>query len=67
MDLAAEIMEMPDAELRSLMDLAYKDLIEAATLCPNTAWHEACFSATYHFAEEMNQRGLTATAEGLLQ
>lgn len=67
MDLVAEIMEMPDAELRSLIDLAYKDLIDAAALCPNTEWHEACFAATYHLAEEMNRRGLTAKAKGIVQ
>ncbi len=66
MDFTEVIKAMPETELREAMDIAYKDLIDAGTLCPNTEWHEACFSATYHLAEEMNRRGMTAKAEGSL-
>ena len=66
-DFTQVIAAMSESELRAMLDGAYKDLIDAATLCPNSEWHEACFSATYHLAEEMNRRGLTAKAVGVVQ
>ena len=47
---------MTDAELRTKADEIYADLIDAAKLCPNTGWHEACFAALHTACAEMQRR-----------
>ncbi len=59
-------MAMPDDELRTLTDSAVKDLMDAATLSPNTPWHEACFAATFVLCQECGRRGISRQPKGVL-
>ncbi len=60
--------EFSDVELRAKGDEVYSDLIDAANLCPNTPWHEACFAAMLVLCQEMQSRKMgPPTAQGVLQ
>jgi len=61
------IKGMTDKELLSSADQCYKDLIQAATLAPQSERHEECFSALFVLCNEMQVRGLAAKGEGIMQ
>lgn len=56
MNFSAFFSSMTDAELHSKADEIYADLLDAAKLCPNTPWHEACFAALCYACDEMTLR-----------
>ena len=63
--------EFSNDELREKAEEIYADLIDAAKMCPNTGWHEACFVALHTACVEMQTRKMppptTATTTGVLQ
>ncbi len=61
------IETMTDDELRSSALQCEIDLRQAAELAPNSERHEACFAALYCMCMEMNYRGMTPQATGVLQ
>ena len=59
---------MSDCELRTKTDEIYQDVLDAANLCPETPWHEACFAALYLACQELQSRKMPPPKyEGLMQ
>lgn len=62
------ITQITDSDLRTMADDVYEDLIDAASLCPNTEWHESIFFALHVICAEMVSRNMPPpVAKGITQ
>ena len=53
---------LSNEQLMAAFRQAETDLANAAADEPNSEWHEACFAGLLVYAQEMNRRGLRASA-----